>query len=358
MVEDMLFFDLTLSMGLQIAAYICQRVTDALIFIYRKTGHEGINYLDDLGAAEKAELADIAFNKLGEVLREIGVWESVSEACTPSYIMIFLGILMNTRTMTLHITPDRVKEIQEELVRWGRKKSATLREVQSLIGKLSFAATTVQAGRLFFSRILTFMWSMPSKGKRRTPRVVQKDIEWWRFYMSRFDGRAMMLEQSWTQAEEFWCTDAALDGCGGWSQKAKEYFHCTFPATLQNKDVHINELECLAIVLALKKWGHLMKRKKCLVNCDNEVTMMAINTGRARNELMQQCLREIAFILANNSAMIKVQYLTSTENEVADYLSRWGHHHKFRDKFNRMNKQLKLNEIKITAEDFIFNNKW
>ena len=47
-----LYFDVVLTMGLRIACYICQRITNALIYIYKHLGYEGINYLDDLGAAE------------------------------------------------------------------------------------------------------------------------------------------------------------------------------------------------------------------------------------------------------------------------------------------------------------------
>ena len=48
-VNQSLFFDVVLTMGLRIACYICQRIMNALMYTYRHLGHEGINYLDDLG---------------------------------------------------------------------------------------------------------------------------------------------------------------------------------------------------------------------------------------------------------------------------------------------------------------------
>ena len=66
--------------------------------------------------------------------------------------------------MTISIDPKKLQEIKKELNKWKTKKSATLRETQSLVGKLNFAATTVHAGRLFFSRVLNFLRTIPAKG--------------------------------------------------------------------------------------------------------------------------------------------------------------------------------------------------
>ena len=45
----LLYFDKTVPMGLCSAAYICQRVTNAIVFVHRSFGYWSINYLDDFG---------------------------------------------------------------------------------------------------------------------------------------------------------------------------------------------------------------------------------------------------------------------------------------------------------------------
>ena len=355
MVENKIFFDLTLSMGLKIAAYICQRVTDALIFIYRKTGHEGINYLDDLGGAEIAPKAQAAFDMLGKILREIGVWEAEKKACPPSITMAFLGIWLNTMTLTLEITLDRLASIKAELQKWLKKGSATLKELQSLVGKLNFAATTVHAGRLFFSRILDHMRSINSNESCPIPDEVMKDISWWIKYMKEFDGKAMMMMDSWVAPEATWSTDACETACGGWTQG--QYFHAKFlDHIIQNPEVHINELECLAIVVALKLWGPRMRRKKFLVNCDNEVSVLAINSGRARNKFTQSCLREIAFLAAKNNTMIKAVHVASAINGISDALSRLHLGEKYWHNFKKLTKGYKMYRRTVTDAHFTFTN--
>ena len=51
--DDRIYFDVTLSMGSKSAAYCCQRTTNALSQVYTNFGYEDVNYLDDLGAAEE-----------------------------------------------------------------------------------------------------------------------------------------------------------------------------------------------------------------------------------------------------------------------------------------------------------------
>ena len=105
-VEGEIYFDITLSMGLKILTYICQKITDALIFIYQKNGFSGINYLDDLAGAEKWSQAYAVYQALGDLFRNLGIWESANKACPPDVVMVFLGILADTVKLILQITPD------------------------------------------------------------------------------------------------------------------------------------------------------------------------------------------------------------------------------------------------------------
>lgn len=81
-----------------------------------------LNYLDDLGSCEVAELAQFSFNTLRSVLKKCGIEEAESKACYPSTQMIFIGVLFDTIKMTIEITPERLKEINSLLVSWLYKK--------------------------------------------------------------------------------------------------------------------------------------------------------------------------------------------------------------------------------------------
>ena len=91
-------------------------------------------------------------------------------------IMSFLGINIDTVRLILTLTPERLCEIKAETASWLTKETTSLKDIQSLIGKLSFAATTVRSGRLFYSRILNFLRTLPKHGIRVIPGEVKKDI--------------------------------------------------------------------------------------------------------------------------------------------------------------------------------------
>ena len=68
-------------MGCRSSCYITQKITNAFKFILQKRDVDCENYLDDLGGAEVPDLAAEAFEKMGSLLEELRVEESISKAC-------------------------------------------------------------------------------------------------------------------------------------------------------------------------------------------------------------------------------------------------------------------------------------
>ena len=76
------------------------------------------------------------------------------------------------------------------------------------------------------------------------------------------------------------------------------YFHEQFPPGVTKLQLHINELELLTIVVALKVFGKFLKGKKVLIFSDNMSPFDLINKDTARDEFHQACLREVCYYLA------------------------------------------------------------
>ena len=92
--KGLLYFDLTLPMGLSNSAFICQQVTDMIMYIFKQEGYDGTNYLDDLAAAELLELAQQAYQILADILVACGAQETEVKAIPPSTCMLFLVYLL------------------------------------------------------------------------------------------------------------------------------------------------------------------------------------------------------------------------------------------------------------------------
>ena len=356
-VNNELYFDVALSMGSRSAAFCCQRTTNMITYIYKLEGFEQINYLDDLGSAEIKELAWIAYQVMGEILEKIGIEESLPKAQPPSVIAVFLGVLFNTVEMTMSITKERVKEMQELISQWLMKKSATLNEIQKLLGKLNFICNTVRAGRIFVSRLINEMKTFSSNGRRRLKTELKKDLLWWKEYMLDFDGISIIPDFDWSSPDKEMSTDSCLTGCGGW--QSGKYFHCKFPRKFTNQqDISINELETLAVIIGLRKWAASLRNKSILAYCDNSATVEIVNSGKARNRFAQSCLREICYICAKNNMVIKLIHKKGVDNRICDFLSKWHLDASFEQKFLDATEGWERQEIEVTEVDFEFSHHW
>ena len=78
------------------------------------------------------------------MLKKCGFDEAVEKASPPSKVMSFLGVLFNTETMTMGITPERLSEIRHLIKSWLTKETATMKQLQCLLGKLNFVAACVK----------------------------------------------------------------------------------------------------------------------------------------------------------------------------------------------------------------------
>ncbi|CAC5366108.1 unnamed protein product [Mytilus coruscus] len=299
------FVDRVLPMGLKSSAFICQTVTNAVRFIAKNHDISLINYLDDCAGAE---------------INSCGLEESVEKASSPSHRMSFLGVWFDTENMTMEITPDRLVEIFDLVSFWLNKDTASLKEVQSLIGKLNFIASCVRPGRIFISRILNFLREFKNEDcVLEVSLELKHDLLWWSEFLEIYNGVSLLNLQEWTEPDEYMASDACLVGCGGVSNG--QFFHCVFPDFIVQQNLHINALELLSVIVCLKLWGQ--KGRKICIQCDNMVSVQVINQGKSRSRFLQACLREICFICAIKECELRAIHIDGIDNRLPDMLSRW-----------------------------------
>ena len=353
-----IFFDTVLSMGSRSSSFCCQSLTNALVFMMFKIGILVLNYLDDLASAEKKELAEFSFLTLRTMLKKCGIEESVDKACPPSTVMPFLGVLFNTETMTLEVTPGRLEEIRSLISMWLKKETASLKEIQSLLGKLNFIAACVRPGRVFISRLLQWLKVLyHSENKSHPiPLYVKKDIQWWDKFLPFYNGVSMMMIENFLQPDEVFSSDSCLTACGGyWEGK---FFHAKFPKKILDKTFHINILEMMSVILCLRLWGSFYKGKRIKIYCDNLPVCCVINSGRASCPILQSCLRELAFLNAIYECEVRAVHLDTKSNRLADHLSRWYMNECHEQQFYLLTRGCNLTEYLINESLFDFVNDW
>ena len=112
------------------------------------------------------------------------------------------------------------------------------------------------------------------------------------------------------------------------------------------------------MVVAAKVCGKKWRGMRIVIRCDNETSVMVMNTGRAYNSFLLGCLRELDFVAAKWEFEMKAIHITGVENQIPDALSRWelGEEHRLR--FREVMEGLGPKEIYVYPGLFKFMHDW
>ena len=103
------------------------------------------------------------------------------------------------------------------MISWQTKKSATLQELQSLIGTLNFPCKVIAPGRAFLQRIinLTRVVSKPHHHIRLT-NDVREDVKMWQFFLKDWNGTSLFLNSFWENSTNLSLYTDASGTLGFW----------------------------------------------------------------------------------------------------------------------------------------------
>ncbi|CAC5389298.1 unnamed protein product [Mytilus coruscus] len=192
-----------------------------------------------------------------------------SKVVDPTQCITFLGVEIDSTTMEVRLPGDKLADLKAELYAFTQRSHASKKQLQSLAGKLNWASAVVRGGRVFLRRIINCIMRMKRDWhKARLKGDIVQDILWWHGFISSFNGKSLILDQYPVTSV---ATDACLAGAGGLFDNDWFYvnWQCDFPFA---KDLHINELEALTVVLAARRWAKEWQNKRVLIFCDNATT--------------------------------------------------------------------------------------
>jgi len=355
------YHDLTKPQGCRSAALSCQRFTEFIIHIYQtlKAKPDGVVYQDDMADAEVWSSAFEAYDLMGTILQNAGIQEATQKRSPPDTQMIFLGVYIDTLAMTISVTSERMADTRTQLGLWQNKVTCTKLEMQSLIGTLTFVAKCVRPGRSFLARMIAFMKAIPEDTYRSLSKNFRKDLNWWSTFIHQYNGTSMILHDRWSAPDIVFTSDACMTGCGAWCGQTRTYFKAPFPNHVLNDTEHINQLELLTIVVALKFWANEWRGKRILIRCDNDASCLVINAGRSNGDnYMMKCAREIAYICATSDFEVKALHLEGKKNVISDYLSRAHQNGWSTQEFKKLVGPGPVVEIDVSDNDFVLDEAW
>ena len=267
-----------------------------------------------------------------------------------------LGIMFNTIDMTISVAPEWVSKIQAELNAWCNRATISLKQLESLIGKLKFASQVIRVGCVFLAHLLDELWGSPKWGYMPVPASFLQDLRWWQYVMPILNGSKSIYLDIFFEPGALIDTDATLVGAGEVCKG--HYFHTPFPQFNTQQAHIIAHLELLAFIAALKAWPHLICNTKFVVRLDNMMAILAINTGCSKDTFINADLWEITFLLAMHNFEVRAHHIPGVTNIIPGLLSHWDLGDAACQQFNVLNQDNHLTRTPIDAQWFQFIHQW
>lgn len=317
------YLDTRLPFGLRSAAKQFDKFACGLQYIMECNGVENVfHYLDDFLCISNND-KDFARTQKETMITACdmsGLPVNFKKVHGPTTCIEFLGIMINTETMTLSMSAERLDNVKKELSFWRGKNQGTKRQLLSLLGKLVFLGRVIKPGRIFLRRLFNATMNLKHLHfKLKLNAETKKDIIWWSNYIDSWNSLTFFHDMHWIDSNElFFATDASDIGLSAVLQTAWAF--STLSPYQRAQSIAWREL--YALVAACATWSSRLCGKKLHILCDNMSIVYSVNNGTSKNCDIMKLIRALHFIAAKNSFEVKLIYIPSKENVAADLLSR------------------------------------
>ena len=323
---DNIFQFRVMPMGSSSSPRIFTRLIKVLKGWAQSRGMKIHQYLDDwvvYGARDQVRLQTL---QLRQMLMALGfVINQEKSELVPSQTLTYLGCQFNLQEGSVRLSDERWERLQRVINDFNSSSSQSARQWQSLLGVLASAEKLVDMGRLHIRPIQAHLrqhWR-PSTGKQsdkiHVPSQVKQALSWWT------NPRTILRGVPWREPPHDFriFTDASTDGWGGNWIETREAFGGDW--TTDEKKLHINVLELLAVWNTLKVLQEHFRGKSILVASDNQTTVCYIQKqGGTRSPAMLKYALQLFQWTEAHNIKIKCRHVAGKLNVLADALSRQG----------------------------------
>ena len=289
----MFYFDKTLPFGLSYSCNLFEKFSSALHWILENkfSVSHCVHVLDDflfIGPPNSPQRYS-AFMAFHVLARDICLPIKSSKTVHPTTTLNFLGLELDTVKFEIRLPEDKLVTLRTEVQKLITQRSATLRQLQSLIGMLNFSCQVVPPGRTFLRRLinLTIGLKKPFHHRRLTSEA-KADLKAWQIFLDNFNGKAIFptgITHSSSSLHLF--TDASDLGFG--CIFGRKWFFGQFSSDWLQ--FHIAVREFLPIVISLEIWCHQFHNSTVVLHCDNNTVVHVINKTTSKDPNLMILMR-------------------------------------------------------------------
>ena len=241
----------------------------------------------------------------------------------PATSMIYLGLEIDSVQQLVKVPVDKLEAIKTKIQVALQANKLTLKEVQSLVGSLSFICRAVNPGRPFLRRLIELQYGAKQPWhKIRISEGAKSDLRMWLIFLEDFNGSAKFMDHMWLKNSDilFFTDASAKVGFGGYYDG--RWFNGKWPSQ-KISGRSIAWLEFFPIVVSIVLWGGQLKGKKIILNCDNEAVVNIINKQSSKCPEIMKLLRFFVLQCLKNFLSVCAKHVPGVNNEIADALSRF-----------------------------------
>ena len=297
------------------------QVVKTLFRILREKGYLNTFYLDDSFLTHDT-FSGCLQNVLDtvELSRSAGfVVHPIKSVLIPTRELVFLGFVLNSVSMTVRLTTEKVTAITGLITNLLAKHCFVIQEIAELIGKLVATFPAVPMGKLYYrqldidkSRALKM-----AKGDYSSSMILSAqarfDLKWWVENLKISHSKIESKNPDFTMK-----TDASIYGFGG----CRDHDTVSGQWTVDEQELHINLKELMAVLYSLQKLCHDCSDCTIKVLTDNTTTMAYINGMGGKIQSCHSIARKIwEWAIARNIWLV-CSFIPGKCNTEADKLSR------------------------------------
>jgi hypothetical protein len=312
--------DCRLPFGARKSPAIFNRITQSIQRMMIKRGFNVSCYLDDFLIHEPTkEKCQTALNTLISLLRKLGLRINWRKVCDPCQCLTFLGVQIDTIKGTLRLDPSKASDLKSHIEDLLTKTRITKKQLQSLGGRLNWAANVHPWGRPYMdSTYRAISCLQKPQHKFRIAKDFTEDLAWWLTRLND-DNHVRLLWDSRPGICLY--TDSSTVGGGAFCHGDWMYINWIIDRP-QLASCHINLKELAMAVEAAARWAPHYQAYHLDIFTDNMVTFYALNNKRSKNRLAALLLKQLATIAATYNVTIQGHYIKGECNDMADCISR------------------------------------
>lgn len=238
----------------------------------------------------------------------------------PSNIITFLGIQLDTISMEARLPPDKLSSYSDDVATLAKRSSITLRQLKSVIGKLTFTTSVIPSGRAFLRRLhnLTIGHNHPN-ATISLSHSAKKDLTMWSTFLAEHNGCTLIRPLSHVTSEEIaLCADSSKTGFG--ATYGSSWIQGYWPARWTN--LHITVLELYPIFVTISLFSRKLQNSRINFFSDNMAVVQIINKQSSKCHFVMQILRPLVLILLNHNIHLRSSHIPGVLNVLCDAISR------------------------------------